>query len=175
MKRGEPGPRLTRALAVFSAAALCGCGFTPMYAIPEVSPSLTAIDVVAPQGRVGYLLREDLDDDLGRDKSATPRWRLEMSVAQARDPRGLTQQDVAERYVLAITVNFRLIDVATGKPVHTGTVASQVSYDAADAPYAGIAARQNTQERAASDAARRIQLDLATWLAARATHVTPAS
>jgi LPS-assembly lipoprotein len=49
--------------------------------------------------------------------------------------------------------------------VHSGQVTSQVSYDAADAPYAGIAARQDTQEKVASDAARRIQVDLAAWLA----------
>jgi LPS-assembly lipoprotein len=43
-------------------------------------------------------------------------------------------------------------------------VVTQVSYDAADAPYAGISARQNSQERAASDAARRIEIQLAAWL-----------
>jgi LPS-assembly lipoprotein len=57
------------------------------------------------------------------------------------------------------------VDVATGKVVHTGQAASQVSYDAVDAPYAGIAARQDSQQRAASDAARRIRLDLAAWMA----------
>jgi LPS-assembly lipoprotein len=150
--------------------SLVGCGFTPMYATPGLSSGLASINVVAPQGRVGYLLREDLDDALGHDKGASPQWRLEMDVVQSRDPRGLTIENVAERYVLGVKVNYRLIDVATGKVVHTGAVASQVSYDAADAPYAGIAARQDTQQRAASDAARRIQLDLAAWMAKQHDH-----
>ena len=144
---------------------LAGCGFTPMYATPGVSSGLSSIEVVAPQGRVGYLLREDLDDALGRDKSAAPAWKLEMVVTQTRAPRGLSLSDVAERYVVGVKVQYTLTSLATGKVAHTAEVNSQVSYDAADQPYAGIAARQDSQERAASDAARQIQLDLAVWLA----------
>jgi LPS-assembly lipoprotein len=147
------------------ALALAGCGFTPLYATPGLSSSLSAVDVVAPQGRVAFLMRQDLDDALGRDKGAAPQWRLDLNLTQARDPRGLRLDDVAERYALTVTVDYTLTNVATGEKVHTGQVTSQVSYDAADAPYAGIAARQNTQEKVASDAARRIQADLAAWLA----------
>ena len=157
-------------LAVIAASSVSGCGFTPLYATPGLSSGLSAVDVLAPQGRVGYLLREDLDDALGHDKSATPRWRLEIAVNQSRAPRGLTVQDVAERYVLAITVSYKLTDLTTGQVAHTGSAASQVSYDAADAPYAGIAARQDTQERVASDAARKIQIDLAAWMAGQHPH-----
>lgn len=149
-------------------ASLGGCGFTPLYATPNLSPGLAAIEVIAPQGRVGYLLREDLDDALGHDKAATPAWRLDMTVDQTRAPRGLTITDVAERYRLGVSVKYALTDVATGKVVHSGQVASHVSYDQANDPYAGIAARQDSQDRAASDAARQIELDLATWMAAHA-------
>jgi LPS-assembly lipoprotein len=157
--------RTAGAIALLGLAPCSGCGFTPLYATPGIGQGLSSIDVVAPQGRVGYLLREDLEDALGRDKSASPRWRLEMTVDQSRSPRGLTEEDVAERYVLAINVRYHLTEVATGKIAHTGSVASEVSYDAADAPYAAIAARQDTQQRAANDAARKIQIDLAAWLA----------
>jgi LPS-assembly lipoprotein len=150
-------------------ATLGACGFTPLYATPGVSAGLSAIDVKAPQGRVGFLLRQDLDDALGHDKLAAPRWRMEMTIDQTRDPRGLTLQDVAERYVLGITVDYKVIDADTGKVVHTGKVASQISYDAADAPYAGIAARQDGQQRAASDAAQKIQIDLAAWMVSKHT------
>ena len=61
-----------------AALALGGCGFTPLYATPGVAGGLPHIEVVAPQGRVGYLLREDLDDDLGHAKGDTPLYRLEM-------------------------------------------------------------------------------------------------
>lgn len=155
---------LIAALAT-GASSLAGCGFTPLYATPGLSSGLSSIEVLAPQGRVAFLMRQDLDDALGRDKSETPEFRLDLNVNQSRDPRGLRLDNVAERYALTVTVDYTLTSVATGKPVHTGRVTSQVSYDAADAPYAGIAARQNTQEKIASDAARRIQADLAAWMA----------
>ncbi len=155
------------AVAALSGAVLAGvgCGFTPLYATPGVSRGLSAVTIFAPEGRVAFLLREDLDDALAHDKSAAPQWRLDLTAVQSREPRGLRADNVAERYDLGLTVTYTLVALATGLPVHSGQVHSQVSYDAADAPYAGIAARQDSQNRAAADAARRIQIDLATWMA----------
>lgn len=152
-------------LAVGFAPLLGGCGFTPLYASSTVAYGLPAIEVVAPQGRVAYLLREDLDDVLSHDKSASAAWRLDFTLKQTRDPKGLNVNDVAERYDVGLTVSYTLTSVATGKVAHVGQVSTQVFYDEANAPYAGIAARQDAQERVASDAARRIQLDLAAWMA----------
>lgn len=144
---------------------LGGCGFTPLYATPGVSTGLSGVEIQAPQGRVAYLIREDLDDALAHDKARPPAWRLSFTVTETRDPRGLRRDDVAERYALGMTVRYALTSVTTGAVAKTGEVVTQVSYDAADAPYAGIAARQDSQERAASDAARRIAIELAAWLA----------
>ena len=164
----RPTATVLRLIAVMLAAgSVAGCGFTPLYATPGVSPGLSSIEVIAPEGRVAYLLREDLDDALARDKGAPPAWRLTFQVSQTRDPRGLRQDDVAERYELGVTISYTLTDVASGKVAHTGVVSTEVSYDAADQPYAGIAARQDSQDRAASDAARKIHLDLAAWMAGR--------
>jgi LPS-assembly lipoprotein len=41
----------------------------------------------------------------------------------------------------------------------------EVTYDSADQPYASIAAQQDAQQRAATEAARRIQLEVGIWLA----------
>ncbi len=148
---------------------LGGCGFTPLYGTPGLSSGLSSIEVAAPEGRVAYLVRESLDDDLARDKSVAALWRLDYSVEQTRDPRGLRIDNVAERYQLGVTVRYTLTNISSGVVAHSGEVSSQVSYDAADAPYAGIAARQDTQQRAAADAARKIQLDLAAWMAGHAS------
>ena len=156
---------LAMAAAGLAALATAGCGFTPLYATPGVSSGLSAISINAPEGRVAFLVREDLDDALAHDKAAPPQWRLDFTDVQTRNPRGLRADNVAERYELGVTVKYTLVAIATGQPVHSGEVRSQVSYDAADAPYAGIAARQDSQSRAAADAARRIQIDLAAWMA----------
>jgi LPS-assembly lipoprotein len=150
--------------AIALASALGGCGFTPLYATPGVSAGLASIDVAAPHGRVGYLLREDLDDALGRDKSAPPAYRLELTLVQSRGPRGLNINDVAEYYDLGLTVQYRLVSIATGKVAASGAVTSQVSYDDTGQAYADIAAAQDAQSRIASDAAQRIQVQLASWM-----------
>jgi LPS-assembly lipoprotein len=150
--------------ALALAPALAGCGFTPMYATPGVTAGLASIDVTAPRGRLGYLLREDLDDALGRDKSAPAAYRLELTMVQSRGPRGLNIADVAEYYDLGLTVQYRLVSVTTGKVAASGAVTSQVSYDDSGQAYADIAAAQDAQDRVASDAAQRIQLQLASWM-----------
>lgn len=145
-------------------SGLGGCGFTPMYATPGVGTGLASIDVAAPKGRLGYLLREDLDDALGRDKSAPAAYRLELTLVQSRGPRGLNRADVAEYYDLGLTVQYRLIAVTNGKVAASGAVTSQVSYDDSGQAYADIAAAQDAQNRIASDAAQRIQIQLASWM-----------
>ena len=148
-----------------AAAALGGCGFTPLYADPGAVSGLTHIQVVAPQGRVGYLLREDLDDALGHSKGEPPKYRLEMVMNQVRQAHGLTENATAQRYELDLSVTYTLIDLASGKVATTGAVTSDVSYDSTVQPYAGIAARQDTQDRLATDAAQKIEVRIAAWMA----------
>lgn len=148
-----------------AALTLSACGFTPLYGVQGLAPTLAAIEVVAPQGRSGFLLREKLDDAFGRG-AAAPTYRLTMTLAENRYPRGVRVDNVANRYELVLVVNYTLTAV-NGGPVKTGRIQSSVTYDAADQPYASIAAEQDGQERAAAEAARQIQLDLAAWLAKR--------
>ena len=46
-----------------------------------------------------------------------------------------------------------------------GVAQAQVTYDSADQPYASITAQQDAQDRAAAECARKIQMELAAWLA----------
>jgi len=154
------------AAGLAGAAALLGlggCGFTPLYASPGVTPGLSAIEVHAPQGRTAYLLGRDLDATLNHDLSEPAVYRLDFSIAERRYPRGLRINNVATLYETHVTVGYRLIEIATGRLVKAGAEPIQVDYDVADQPYAGIAAQQNSQERAAEEAARRIQADLAVY------------
>jgi LPS-assembly lipoprotein len=156
-----------RAAAAVASLGLSACGFTPLYAVPGVAGGLTHIQVVAPEGRVGFLLREDLDDAFGHAKGETPLYRLDMTLIQRRTAHGLTANATAQRYELDMRVEYTLTEIASGKVVHKGDVISNVSYDSADQPYAGIAARQDTQDRMASDAAQKIEVEIAAWMAGR--------
>ena len=160
-------PALIAPLFLAAALALSGCGFTPLYATPGLSGGLASIQVVAPEGRMGYLLRESLDDEFAHQPGETPAYRLELSLDQTRTPLGLRVDDVADRYQVTMAVTYALVDIASGQVATRGQASSFVSYDVAGQPYQAIAARQDVQQRAANEVAHRIQLDLARWFVAR--------
>lgn len=146
--------------------ALGGCGFTPLYAdSARVAPALRDVEVIAPQGRAGFLVRQQLEDELGRDRSGPARYRLTYTIQELRFPRGLRVNEIADEYELDLNVNYQLTDLSSGKVVHAGFAPAQVSYASADAPYAGVVAQQSGQERAASQAAILIRLDLSRYFA----------
>jgi LPS-assembly lipoprotein len=156
--------RLRASLIGLGLLSLTGCGFTPLYAVPGVSGGLSAIAVTAPQGRSGFLLRQSLEDAFAYNASAPPAYHLALSYNEQKIPRGVRVDNVANRYELVLTVGYTLT-TASGAPAKAGKVQASVTYDSADQPYASIAAEQDGQERAAADAARQIQIELATWMA----------
>lgn len=159
---------LAAAALAFSTIALSACaGFTPLYGRPGVEGGLSSIETVAAEGRGGYLLREQLDDALAHRPDSPAAYKLYLSVNEQRFARGVRLDNVANRYELRMSVDWRLLDAKNGAEVHKGRTDVSVTYDSADQPYAAIAAQQDGQERAATEAARKIQLDLATWLAGR--------
>lgn len=149
-----------------STTVLSACaGFTPLYGRPGVEGGLSSIETIAADGRGGYLLREQLDDALAHRQGAPAAYKLAFAVNEQRFARGVRLDNVANRYELRMSVTWRLLDAKSGAEVHKGLTEVSVTYDSADQPYAAIAAQQDGQERAATEAARKIQLDLATWLA----------
>ena len=164
--RGKERSLGLAALLATGAVALAGCGFTPLYAAPGVVSSLASIEVVAPQGRAGFLIRQHLDDAFGASRSGgTAAYQMKLSLAEARHPRGVRTDNVATRYEYVLTADYVLASLPSGAPAKKGRVTVELTYDSADQPYASVAAQQDAQDRAAEEAARRIQLELAAWLA----------
>lgn len=146
-------------------ASLGGCGFTPLYAEQGVSANLSAVAVHVQKGRTGFLLSQDLEDSLARDRTTAPRYRLDIMLIERDYPRGLTINDVAIHNETHITITYHLVELATGKTLKTGVEPIEVTYAIANQPYAGVAAQQDSQERAAAAAADRIRSDLAVYFA----------
>ena len=84
-------------IAVAGSALLSGCGFTPLYGETGVGAGLSRIAVTTPDNRLGYRLREQLEDAFGRDGSAQPLYRLTTEVTQERRPLGRRIDDTASR------------------------------------------------------------------------------
>jgi LPS-assembly lipoprotein len=146
-------------LAAVALVGLTGCGFTPLYGDTGVGASLSRIAVTTQDDRLGYRVREQLEDALGRDGTQAPLWRLETALEQSRRPLGRRIDDTATRYELTVRGTWTLTPVSGGAPV-TGVETVTTTYAAADQPFAAIAAQQDGEERAAAELARLIRLDL---------------
>ena len=144
---------------------LGGCGFTPLYAAPGVTPKLAAIEVTRPDGRAGFLLGQSLDDELGRDVATPAQYRLTVQLHEVRIPRGITVNNQATRYELDLSATYQLVEVKTRTNVTRGTVTVNATYNDTTQPYAGIAAEQDGERRATEAAAQRIRLELSTFFA----------
>ena len=151
-------------LLLVASVGLAGCGFTPLYAQGAAGTDASRIAVHTPDDRLGYRLREQLEDALAWDRSSAPLYRLTTQVEQNRRSLGRRIDDTATRYELTVKAAWTLTPISGGTPL-TGTETVTTTYAAADQPYAAIAAQQDGEERAASELARLIRLDLMQALA----------
>ena len=147
------------ALVALAGLMLAGCGFTPLYGEAGVGTALTRISVTTQDDRLGYRIREQLEDALGRDASQPALWRLETTAEQTRRPLGRRIDDTATRYELTVRGAWTLTPIDGGLPL-SGVETVTTTYAAADQPYAAIAAQQDGEERAAAELARQIRLEL---------------
>jgi LPS-assembly lipoprotein len=160
-----------RKLAVISAlmlaaAGLSGCGFAPLYAQPHVVQPLASIAVVAPEGRTGFLIRQHLNDAFAvENRQGAPAYNMRLALGEQRYPRGVRVDAVATRYEYVLTATYDLVAAPSGVLAKRGSVRIEITYSSADQPYASVIAQQDAQDRAAEEAARRIQLELAVWFA----------
>ena len=153
------------ALAALAGLWLAGCGFTPLYATQGLAPGLSAIEVKVPHGRLAYLLGESLNDDLARDRDQPAIYRLDVTLTSRAFARGLNLDETAAYYEDHVTVDYRLIEIATGRVLKAASMPVEVTYAATNLPYAGIAAQEDAQQRAADTAAQRIRTDLGVYFA----------
>jgi LPS-assembly lipoprotein len=154
--------------AVLAGVAASACGFTPLYATNGVAPGLSSIEVKVPHGRLAYLLSESLNDDLARDYNRPAVYRLDVTLSNRVFARGLNLDETAAYYEDHVIAAYQLVEVATGRVIKTGSQPVEVTYAATNIPYAGIAAQQDAQKRAADTAADRIRTDLGIYFTTQA-------
>jgi len=153
-------------LAALTLPLLSGCGFTPLYATPGMTPALASVEVATPvsdvgaTSREGYYLRLKLNDQLGHDPDTPSRYRLQTTLKTSRLALGARVNNIASRYELDLTVSYVLSDSVTGEVLTKGSVPVKVSYDSSDPPYATVAANQDAETRAAEQAAIFVRLAL---------------
>jgi LPS-assembly lipoprotein len=146
-------------------ALLGGCGFRPMLRSvdgADVQGELAAIEVRTSTDRLGYLVRDNLLDQLNPTGVELPsRYQLEIDLRRRSSALGIRLDDTATRFNLILTARFRLVDSANHQVLYSSTVRRVASYNAIRSPYAELAAELDAEERAARDVGTDIRTQLA--------------
>jgi LPS-assembly lipoprotein len=178
-------PSLTRLLAVLALAGLTAGCFQPLYGTQSLvgnaglGDKLDGVEVAeirTPNGtrisRVGVNLRTELIYQLtGGGAAASPNYRLDIQLTstnlQVIVDINTARPDI-QNY--GIDASYKLIDIATGKPVITGATFSRVSYNipGQQQRFAGDRGLRDAENRAAKVIAENIRTRLASYFAAGA-------
>ncbi|MWV26522.1 LPS assembly lipoprotein LptE [Aurantiacibacter rhizosphaerae] len=150
---------LTLALAVPS-LSLTGCGLQPIYAGGGngfVARELAAIDVPPIPGREGWLVRNALNDRLGRGATgSTSQYRLDIVLDDDLEGLGLLTDDTIGRQRRILRARYQLVDVATDTILVDATAGSDAGIDVVGSEFATIAAEQTALENLAQEVANQI-------------------
>lgn len=144
---------------------LGGCGFRPMLKQVDdarVRTELAAIEVKTPVDRVGYLVRDNLLDQLNpAGIEVPPHYLLQISLGRRSTALGIQLDNTATRYNLTLTARFRLLDTSNQRVLYSSVVSRIASYNAIQDPYAELAAALNAEERAAREVSADIRTEIA--------------
>lgn len=170
------------AAVVLLGLMLSGCGFRPLYAVPDtpngsMQGTLRSIYVEPVPERLGYQLRNRMIDVLdGQGEAGGARYRLKLTLTTRAEaigvqsqttPTGVTQTAIT-RYNDTLTVNYELSDARSGAVMTKGVETGLSAYNVLTSPYATLAVQQDADRRAAEDIADRIRIALAVWFAQQA-------
>lgn len=155
------------------ALALGGCGFRPLYGNRGSAPGAVELAAVAvdPIGdRLGQILRNDLVERLSPlGEPVYPRYRLRARLRQSRSSLAIQSDSSITRFNLRISVNFLLIDIASGETVFQSEARAIGSFDAVQSDFATLTAEQDAARRTVREAAEDVRAQLAAFFARRLT------
>jgi LPS-assembly lipoprotein len=160
-----------RALLLGIFAALGACGFRPLYLAQgadasSVRTELAAIEIRGLNGRLGYLLRNALLDELNpATADVPPRYVLDIDLSSSARALGIQLDNTITRYNLTLTARFRLRQRAADEVLVATTVRRVASYNVSREPYADLIAAQDAERRAAQEVAVDIRTLLAVQFA----------
>ena len=156
-----------RALLLGLAGGVGACNFRPLYLAPGADNTATQSDLAAIEiqglgGRLGYLLRNALLDELNpASLEIPPRYVLDVSLSGRADPLGIQLDSTITRYNLALFAVFQLRDKTTSNVLVSSAVQRISSYNVSRQPFADLTAAHTAERRAAQEVATEIRTLLA--------------
>jgi len=131
---------------LFSALAIAGCGFTPVYGPGGGGSRLQdAVLVDVPSDRDAYLLTQQLDHRLGR--ADTPRYGLSYALTVGEERMAITANNITTRFNVVGSATYALRDLDSGAVLTSGTVDSFTGYGADDTTVATLSAGRDARSR----------------------------
>ena len=163
---------LRLALLAFLTLGLSACGFTPLYSTggdSQVAEGLRSIEVagIDAEPEIQRLVGRELRDLLPDPSGDEPRYKLYMNLNDRRQATVVRRSAATTRFDYTLFGSYRLRDTETGEIVHRQKINAMTSYGVVSSQYASLVGREDAARRAAVEIARRIETDLALFLAGR--------
>lgn len=155
--------------------ALAGClqpmyGELPIGGGPSLRDALRDVEIAEIEGRVGQEIRNDIIFELtgGDGNPAGAPFRLTMTIStRTQTPIVDPTTGVSQVDIVGLTVNYRLVDVASKKLVLTDSALARVSVDRSMQRFARLRGVRDAENRAAKAVAQQIRARLATYFLTR--------
>jgi LPS-assembly lipoprotein len=168
-------PALFAALfAGFTALALGGCGFQPLYGGTtaggqRLSEVMAGVEITPIPGRVGQKLRNELIfSNTGGGAAGPSRYKLDIAIKESVTDQLVEITGDATGQVYQLDATFKLIDPANGRVLMQGKAISRAPYNRFQEIFANVRARYDAENRAARTMSESIKTQLAAYLASAA-------
>lgn len=156
---------MRRALAPLALlASLAACGLQPIYAGGSsgvVARGLADVEVAPIQGQEGWLVKNALEDRLGRGQgSGSAQYRLDVVLDDKLEGLGLLTDDTIGRERRTLRARYQLVDLSNDAILVDATAGSDAGIDVVSSEYATIAAEQTALENLSQEVADQIVVRL---------------
>ena len=164
---------MKRILPLIALATLTACGLRPVYGgggTGPVAQALGNVEVAPIEGKVGWLVRNALNDRLAAMQSGSgPRYRLVVKLDDNIAGLGLRADAAITRERRTLRARYQLVDESTGAQILDDTAGSDAGIDVTSSEYATIAAEDTALERLSQTVADQIVTRLALYSRKAAT------
>lgn len=155
------------ALSLALLLALSACGLRPLYSggsSGTVAQTLRSVDVAPIDGKAGWLMRNALNDRLGRDRATPAIYRLEVELDDQITGFGVRRDDAVTRERRTLRARYRLVEAGKGTVVLDATAGSDAGIDVVSSEYATVAAENSALERLSQTLADQMVARIALYI-----------
>ena len=127
-------------------AALCACGFTPVYAPGGAGTQLRGkVELDTPTNDNTYLLVRNIEERLGR--ATAPEYRLSVLPITVSQGQAITEEGAITRFSLVGVAEYELRRLGTNEVLAQGDVRNFTGYSATGSTVETLAAADDAQKR----------------------------